>query len=361
MKIRPAQYHFCYAVWIPALALVAIGLLFVYSASSGYRTNYMPRQLVWVIIGLCIAVPVSLIPFREYHNYAAPIYVLSIALLIAVLLFGVERNNARSWLGIGTLGIQPSEFTKIAVILIFGRYLEDFEEHRYDIRYYFMSFILLFIPLMLILLQPDMGTALIFLPVVISMFYITGTRKSLIATTFLGIIASFPLLWHFVLKEHHKVRITLTWNPEIDPTGFGWQGVQSKIAIGSGELAGRGFMQSVQSRLNFLPERHTDFIYSVVGEEWGFLGCMLVLFLFIALIFGALFVARRAKNVFGEAVATGIAAMFATQVIMNIGMAVCLLPIIGIPLPLLSYGGSSMLTVMIALGLLQSIYGYSKN
>ena len=360
MKLLPAQYRFCYAVWIPAIALLIIGLLFVYSASSGYSRNYMDRQLIWAVIGLSIALPVALIPYREYHNYAAPIYIFALLTLVAVLVIGVERNNARSWLGIGSMGIQPSEFAKIAVILIFGRYLSDFEEHRYDIRFYFMSFGLLAVPLMLIVLQPDLGTAIIFLPVVMAMFYITGTRKSLITTTFLGVLGMFPVMWYLFLKDHQKQRILLTWKPEIDPTGFGWQGVQSKIAIGSGGLTGKGFMQSVQSRLNFLPERHTDFVFSVIGEEWGFIGCIIVILLFIALIFGALYVARRARDVFGEAVAVGIAVLIATQVIMNIGMTVCLLPIIGIPLPLLSYGGSSMLTALIAVGILQSIYGYSK-
>ena len=192
MKLLPAQYRFCYAVWIPAISLLIIGILFVYSASAGYSRNFMHRQLIWSILGLSLAAPAALVPYREYHNYAAPLYIGAMLALIAVLAFGVERNNARSWLGIGSLGIQPSEFAKITVILIFGRYLSDFEEHRYDIRYYFVSFGLLALPLMLIILQPDLGTALVFLPVVMAMLYVTGTRKSLIATTFLRCFGFLP-------------------------------------------------------------------------------------------------------------------------------------------------------------------------
>lgn len=318
----------------------------------------MPRQLLWVIIGLSLAFLFAIIRLQEYKSYAAVIFTLSVLSLILVLIIGKEKNGATSWLGIGGLGIQPSEFAKIAVILIFGRFLSDFEEHRYDVRYYLMSFILLIIPLALILLQPDLGTALVFVPVVLAMFFISGTNLAIVATTFLGGLATIPVIIPFL--GHWRIeRIKLTWFPERDPFHFGYQAIQSKIAVGSGLLTGRGFLKSLQSKLNFLPERHTDFIFSVIGEEWGFVGSITILLLFFMLIFTALFISIRAKDVFGQVVAAGIAIMFATHVLINLGMAVSLMPIIGVPLPLVSYGGSSMLTALMSVGILQSIYNDS--
>ncbi len=311
---------------------------------------------MWVGMGLALAFFASWVHSREYRNLAAPIFILSVLSLIAVLIFGTERNNAKSWLGFGGLGIQPSELAKIAVILIFGRFLADFEEHRYDWKYYLVSFVLLIIPLFLIILQPDLGTAIIFIPVVFAMFFVSGTNKSIMATTFFGgiagVLAIIPFLGPWRLK-----RIKLAWTPENDPFKFGYQAVQSKIAIGSGSISGRGFLEGLQSKLNFLPERHTDFVFSVIGEEWGYFGCMAALFLYMILILTAIYIASRAKDVFGEVVAVGIAVMFATHFFLNIGMTIGLLPVIGIPLPMISYGGSAMITSLLAVGLLQSIYG----
>ena len=358
MKLNRPHYKICFPLWLTTFALLVICLMFVYSASIGHSINYMPRQLLWVFIGLSLAFTLAFIRLQEYKNYAAIIFSLSVASLLLVLIIGKERNGAKSWLGFGGLGIQPSEFAKIAVILIFGRFLADFEEHRYDIKYYLMSFVLLIIPLALIFLQPDLGTALIFVPVVLAMFFVSGTNLPIIATTFLGGLATIPLMIPFL--GHWRIeRIKLTWFPEDDPFHFGYQAVQSKIAIGSGLFTGRGFLKSLQSKLNFLPERHTDFIFSVIGEEWGFIGSITVLFLFFILILTALYISKSSKNVFGQVVAAGIAIMFATHVLINVGMAVSLMPIIGVPLPLISYGGSSMLTALMSVGILQSIYNSS--
>jgi len=358
VKLNRPHYKICFPLWLITIAILIIGLMFVYSASIGYSRNFMPRQLLWVIIGLSLAFLFAIIRLQEYKSYAAIIFTLSVLSLILVLIMGKEKNGATSWLGIGGLGIQPSEFAKIAVILIFGRFLSDFEEHRYDVRYYLMSFILLIIPLALILLQPDLGTALVFVPVVLAMFFISGTNLAIVATTFLGGLATIPMLIPFL--GHWRIeRIKLTWFPERDPFHFGYQAIQSKIAVGSGLLTGRGFLKSLQSKLNFLPERHTDFIFSVIGEEWGFVGGITILLLFFMLIFTALFISIRAKDVFGQVVAAGIAIMFATHVLINLGMAVSLMPIIGVPLPLVSYGGSSMLTALMSVGILQSIYNDS--
>jgi rod shape determining protein RodA len=358
MKLSRSQYRIAYGLLIPAAALLVIGLMFVHSASAGYARTYLPRQATWVLVGVLLAVPLALTNYREYRNYALPLFVAAVLGLAAVLLVGREVNGARSWLGFGGLGIQPSEFAKLAVILMFGRYLADFEEHRYDPVYFLISFIILFIPLVLILLQPDLGTALVFVPVVLAMFYVSGTRQGLMAIILVGGMSCLPLLWRF-LSIRQKQRILLTWSPEQDPWHYGYQAIQSRIAVGSGLLSGRGFMQSIQSKLNFLPERHTDFIFSVIGEEWGFIGGLAVILLYFWLVMAGLAIARRARDVFGEVVAVGIAALFATHIIMNVGMAIGLLPIIGLPLPLLSYGGSSLLTSCVAIGILQSIYARS--
>ncbi|MCX7847397.1 MAG: rod shape-determining protein RodA [bacterium] len=352
------NYRIAWNVVVPAAALLVIGVLFVYSASAGTGRSYWTKQIVWVMVGMLAAVPAALIEPRIYRHYAAPLFLVGIAGLVAVLVCGEVRNGQKCWLGIGGLGIQPSEFAKLAVILMFGRYLAEFEEHRYDARYYGLAFLILFIPLVLIMLQPDLGTAVVFVPLVFAMFYVSGTRQTLLASTFLGGLACLPLLWQ-VMSERQRQRILLTWQPERDPWGLGYQALQSKIAVGSGLLVGRGFGGSLQSRLNFLPERHTDFIFSVIGEEWGFLGCVAVMGLYVWLVGGALQIARRAKDTFGEVVAVGIATLFATHVLLNIGMAVGLLPVIGLPLPLISYGGSAMLTALVALGILQSISAHA--
>jgi rod shape determining protein RodA len=351
---RPRTSLF-FPLLIPAFLLLVIGVLFVYSASSGYARNYLPRQLTWVIVGIGIGGLASMVPLRLWRHWALPLYLCSLAMLVVVLLIGDVRNGARCWLGMGGLGIQPSEFAKIGLILIVARYLSDFEEHRHDLRYYIISFGLLALPLLLILAQPDLGTALVFLPTVLAMFYVTGTRLILLASTLCAGLLSFPVLW-LVMSQRQRNRILFTWHPELDALGVGYQAVQSKIAIGSGMLRGRGFLHSIQSRLNFLPERHTDFVFSVIGEEWGLLGCVVVIGLYVWLITAALYISYKATDVFSRAVAVGIATLFATHVIMNIGMAVGLLPIIGLPLPLVSYGGSAMITTLLALALLHSVH-----
>ncbi len=355
------HYHICYFLWIPAVLLCVTGVLAIYSASLGYHSDYVSRQLMWLLIGIALAASVSLIPYLFFHHYATIIYAVSLLSLLLVLIIGQERNGAKAWLGFGSFGIQPSEFCKIAVIFLFGRYFADFEEHRYSWKYYLMSFGILAIPMALILLQPDLGTMLTFFPVVVAMFLVTGTKLSLLLTTFLGVVAAFPPVWMFLLKNYQKQRFLLTWHPERDPWGYGYHALMSKLTLGSGMLFGRGYGESRMSKLNFLPERHTDFIFSVFGEEWGFIGSALLLCLYFFLILAALRIARGARDLFGVTVATGIAVLIATHVIMNVGMCTGMMPVIGVPLPLFSYGGSSLLCTMIALGVLQSIYADAKN
>jgi rod shape determining protein RodA len=349
-----ARFNLYVPLLAPALALLVIGVLFVYSASSGSTHNYLPRQLTWALIGLGLALVTSMVPLRLWRHWVLPLYLGSLGMLVVVLLFGDVRNGARCWLGVGGLGIQPSEFAKVGLILIVARYLSDFEEHRHDLRYFMISFGLLALPLLLILAQPDLGTALVFLPTVLAMFYVTGTRLLLLGSTLGAGLLCFPVLW-LTMSARQKDRILFTWHPELDALGIGYQAVQSKIAIGSGRLRGLGFLHSVQSRLNFLPERHTDFVFSVIGEEWGFAGGLLVIGLYVWLITVALAISYRATDVFSRAVAVGIATLFATHVVLNIGMTVGLLPIIGLPLPFVSYGGSAMITSLIALALLHSV------
>ena len=350
------HYHIAFSLWIPAILIAVAGVLSIYSATQGYQTDYATRQLCWLLAGIALAIAVSLIPHLFFHHYATIIYAASLATLVAVLILGKERNGAKAWLGFGSLGIQPSEFAKLAVIFLFGRYFADFEEHRYSWKYYFLSFGILAIPMALILLQPDLGTLLTFFPVIIAMFWVTGTKLSLLLTTFLGVVAAFPPAWFFFLRSHQKQRLLLTWQPERDPWGYGYQALMSKLTLGSGMLYGLGYGESRMSRLNFLPERHTDFIFSVFGEEWGLIGGLVILALYFLLIVAALRISRLSKDLFGVTVATGIAVLLATHVIMNIGMCAGVLPVIGVPLPLFSYGGSSLLCTMIALGVLQGIY-----
>jgi len=354
------NYKILFSLIVPTAILIVIGIAIIQSAAINHSVDYATRQCIWAIIGICIAIAIAITPPKYFSNYAYIYFIISILALVLVLIIGEERNGTKAWLGISSLGIQPSEFAKIAVIIIFGRYLADFEEHRYDKKYFMIPFVGLSIPMILILLQPDLGTALTFIPIVLAMFFASGTRTSLIVTTISGMLMSFPFMWFLFFKQHHKQRIILTWFPERDPLGYGYQALQSNIAIGSGGFFGRGYMQNSLSRLGFLPEQHTDFIFAVIGEEFGFTGSTFVLLMFLWLIAGGYYVAICAGNIFGRTVAAGITTLIAVHVIMNVGMTISLLPIIGVPLPLVSYGGSSFIATMICVGMLLSIYGYSR-
>jgi rod shape determining protein RodA len=342
-----------------ALLIVALGAFFIYSGSYrlSYDTgvNYVEKQLLWSVFGILTACFFAAFDYRKFSYMAFVIYGLTVLMLILVLLAADPRRGARSWLSVGGFSVQPSEFAKIAIILALAKYLSGDYVRRNSFAYILWAVIIAGIPMLLILKQPDLGTAIVLLPVLAVMLVAAGARVTILFYLTAAGLMSAPLTWFF-LKPYQQLRIKAFLNPQLDPLRSGYNAIQSQIAVGSGGLLGQGWLHGMQTHLRFLPERHTDFIFSVLGEETGFLGCLLLFVLYMIIIISGFNIAEQAKDSFGKLVAVGVTVLIAAHAIINIGMTIGLLPITGIPLPLMSYGGSSMLTMFICLGLVESVY-----
>ncbi|MFQ5900615.1 MAG: rod shape-determining protein RodA [Thermodesulfobacteriota bacterium] len=352
---RRLLLNFDWVILLLVLMLGSIGIISLYSTSGGNAAVYT-RQLYWLLVGFIFMIPMFVFSYQYLERFAYPIYVISLILLLLVLIFGRTSFGARRWLDVGMFSAQPSEFAKLAVILILSRY---FSQRRIpDIGMSFKDFIGAFFlvvpPFLLIVKEPDLGTASTILLIAFSMILFAKVRLRIIIVSLLTLLVSIPFLWHF-LKDYQKQRILSFLNPNLDPLGSGYHLIQSKIAIGSGGFLGRGFMQGTQSKLKFLPTQNTDFIFSVIAEEWGFIGSVFILGLFLFLILWILRVSGRSKDRFGAFLSFGIGSMIFWHVFINIGMVVGIFPVVGVPLPFLSYGGSFFLTLMIATGLIINI------
>jgi rod shape determining protein RodA len=342
-----------------AALIGCIGLLTLYSAVTAETPTPQKilffKQALWFSIGLLAMVTAFLFNYKILDRWAQPIYFACILLLIAVLFFGKYVGGSRRWLIIGPLSFQPSELVKIAVILSLAHYYsKDAKTRGFTLRELIRPLMLTLLPVILIGMQPDLGTAglLVLIAASITVF-VKIERRSFIYLIASGAVL-VPLIWFF-LKEYQKKRILVFLDPDRDPLGAGYHIIQSKIAIGSGMLSGKGFLKGTQNALSFLPEEHTDFIFSVLAEEWGFLGSVTLVFLFLILIFWGLTVAHGCREPFGTIVAVGITGMIFWQVFINIGMSMGLMPVVGVPLPFVSYGGSSVLTTAIGIGLLLNV------
>jgi rod shape determining protein RodA len=272
-----------------------------------------------------------------------------------VLFFGRQRLGAQRWIQIGAFNLQPSEFTKLSLILMLAYYLGRRHDKVLRIKSFLIPFFLTAIPAVLILKQPDLGTDLVLFPILFSMLFIYGTEIKYMAGFFLLTAGFLPIFWN-MLRSYQKQRLLVFINPNMDPLGAGYTIIQSKIAVGSGRLFGKGWLSGTQNYLNFLPERHTDFIFSVVGEEWGFVGSMILLTFYFLLIKRMLHILDMTENVYGRLLIAGIATMLFFQVVINIGMTIGFFPVVGITLPLISYGGSSLLTTFIGIAIVLSVH-----
>lgn len=343
------------------LVIFGIGLLFLHSSSHGMQEikgiNFTIRQVAWMLVSLLALFLVINIDFRRILDWAYLYYVIIVLILIVLLVFGGAKMGAKRWLNIGWMTFQPSEFAKLALIVALAFYLGN---NRYSIRsakILLISFLMTGILFILIFKEPDLGSAIILLPILFAMLLAAEVPlKSILGSIFIGVVAS-PLFWNF-LKDYQKRRLLVFLNPNMDPLGAGYTVIQSKIAIGSGGLFGKGWMSGTQNQLNFLPERHTDFIFSVVGEEWGFAGSLLVILLFCLLITRILSIAERTNDFYGKLLVVGVAAMLSFQVIVNIAMTAGLMPVVGLPLPFISYGGSSLITMWLSIAVVINIDMY---
>ncbi len=341
------------------LMICFIGLMTLHSAVSaglnGGDRSFFMKQLIWQGAGFIAMTAAVLVDYRVIDRWSYVIYGGVLALLAGVLLFGKLAGGSRRWIVMGPVSIQPSELAKIAVILVLARYYSRrIKPDGFSLRELVYPAFLAILPFILIVKQPDLGTGLTLLLIsgAITLFVKIERRTFL----FLGAVGAvaMPLVWFF-LKEYQKQRILTFLDPNRDPLGAGYHIIQSKIAIGSGMVAGKGFLKGTQNTLSFLPEQHTDFIFSVLAEEWGFIGAFLSVSVFLALIIWGLNIAYRCKDSFGTILSFGIIALIFWQAFINLGMVMGLLPVVGMPLPLISYGGSSVLTIMICIGMLMNV------
>ena len=338
---------------ISALSIFILGLLFLFSSTYPYNVDYVLRQVMWFLVGSLGFMLMVSVNYRKIAGIGSIFYFLIIFLLAAVLIFGSRRLGAQRWLTIGSLNIQPSEFAKLFITIALVQYMANHKNYR-SFGNIVVSFLIIAIPFVLIMKEPDLGTALMLIPVLFVLLYIWGTPlRYLLLMVSSGVLLS-PFAW-FLLKDYQKDRLLVFMNPGVDPLGAGYTIIQSRIAVGSGGLFGRGWLSGTQNQLNFLAERHTDFIFSVAGEEWGFFGCLLLIGLYYLLIRRIIMIIEKTDDPCGRLLGTGLGVMIGIQVIVNISMTMGFMPVVGLPLPLVSYGGSSLLVTMIALGLLESI------
>ncbi len=353
--------NFDWPILIVTVLILIIGGLSLYSALdvTGQHMSsarYFFRQLCWIGIGFIAMFAVLTIDYQAFQSVAYPLYWIGVAALVLVHLLGKTSLGAQRWITIMGVNIQPSEFMKIIVIIAMARYFSVTGGAKpLSLRELAPGIALALIPAILIAKQPDLGTALSILIISGSMMLFVGIRKRyLLTAVILALVTIYPV-WHYYLKPYQKHRVLVYLGLIKDFRGIGYHIYQSKIAVGSGALFGKGFLCGTQHLLQFLPEHHTDFIFSVWAEEWGFVGSVVLIGLYVILTLLGLNVARRAKNRFGTLLAFGITAMIFWQAAINIGMVLGLLPVVGITLPLISYGGSSMLTTLISVGILLNI------
>ncbi|MFP4113188.1 MAG: rod shape-determining protein RodA [Spirochaetota bacterium] len=431
MRERSSVFSVDVLLIAATLVLMTVGVLFIYSSGvtsdgASFSREWI-RQIVWVSLGLLILVGVASFDYERLRDLAPYLYAVLIVVLIGTLLFGRVVNGARSWIGIGAFGVQPAEFMKVATILLLARFLETHGQSICEPRTFGVAFLIALVPTGLILLQPDLGTALVYLPILLVMAYVAGAKTSYIlfivltgmlmivltvlpaweqeihgadvafvsivtdrrlflivagALLLVGVLSLVGLLvlkrgyfrWLIysvavvlvglggsvvgrrMLREYQLMRLIVFLDPNIDPRGAGWNIIQSVTAVGSGGIAGKGWLRGTQSHLQYLPEQSTDFIFSILAEEWGFAGALVVFACFSILMLRGLMISAKAKDNFASLASVGIVTMIFFHVAVNVGMAIGIMPVTGIPLLFLSYGGSSLWTALTGVGLLMSFH-----
>ncbi|MBQ7219839.1 MAG: rod shape-determining protein RodA [Synergistaceae bacterium] len=339
-----------------ALMLSLWGVFCIYSAAAGAEGrgfDYAFRQAAWLMVSVIAMLGVMVFGHHKFLEGAYPLFGLMLLLLLLTDLLAPKVKGAQSWLGVGGVRFQPSEFAKIAIILMMSKFLSRYPP--LDIKTFLAGLGVIMLPVLLVLIQPDAGSALVYLVISFGMLLAAGTPlKYLGSLVGLGLAAG-PVMYFFMLKEYQRNRILVFIDPMRDPLGAGYNVIQSRIAVGSGGIAGKGFMMGTQSKLKFLPEPHTDFIFSVFSEEFGFMGNILLVFLFSVLFFRIILAGMRSRDRRCKILVAGVASWLWFQTFESIGMSIGFTPVTGLPLPFLSYGGSSLLATFIALGLVASV------
>ena len=354
---RRLVQNFDYLLLALVLLITGMGIVNLYSAgfNRGEGTPLYIKQMYWLAVGLGLMFLTLFYDYRHLEKLGYPIYILSILLLVGVMVAGKTVYGSRRWLLLGPISFQPSEVAKIGVILALATYFNRRPRlESMGLKDLVFPGLLVLLPVALIIKQPDLGSGILVALVAGSMIFFAGVRWRTLVSGVLTLGLCSPLIWHF-LKDYQRLRVLTFLNPERDPLGAGYHILQSMIAVGSGQFWGKGFLQGTQSQLYFLPEQHTDFVFSVFAEEWGFIGSAVLLLLFTGLALWGLQVARDCKERFGHFLALGVTALIFWQIFINLCMVTGFLPVVGIPLPLFSYGGSSLITTLLGVGFLLNI------
>jgi rod shape determining protein RodA len=337
-------------------AICGCGLAMLYSAAGGSLEPWAERQAMRFGLFVLVLLTIAMVDVRVWFRMAYPIYFATLALLTTVEFFGTIGMGAQRWIDLGFIQLQPSEMMKVAMILALARYFHGVApEDIGRVTVLVPPALMAITPAALVMVQPDLGTAGMLLLAALMLFFVAGVRLWMFAVILALAVAAVPIGWEF-LHEYQRQRVEIFLNPEIDQLGAGYHITQSKIALGSGGIWGKGYMLGTQSSLNFLPEKHTDFIFTMLAEEWGLVGALVLLGLYILLLFYGFAVALRVRNHFGRLLAMGVTINLFLYVFINIAMVIGLIPVVGIPLPLISYGGTVMLSLMVAYGLVMSAY-----
>ena len=368
--VWPHPHRFATSVWgspvvwiIPPLAAIigGIGVATLYSVAGGSMDPWAMRHVVRLIIGFGLLFALALTPARVWMLLAYPIYAIALMLVAAVLLRGTQALGAQRWLVLGPVSLQPSEVMKFALILVLARYFHNLPAKRISNPVAVMiPLALIAVPMLLILKQPDLGTAILLSVTGLTLVFLAGTPLQYFAAGGAIIAAAAPVSWA-LLHGYQKQRFLVFLDPAIDPLGRGYQIYQSKIALGSGGFVGKGFLQGTQTQLDFVPEKHTDFVFALWAEETGFIGAMILIGLFVALVWCLIVLALRSRSVFGRLLIAGVATSLFLHVFVNISMVVGLVPVVGVPLPLISYGGTSLFSLLVGLGLALGVSGQAED
>ena len=352
--------RFDFTLILSAAAIVIYGLVIISSATHintphEERFWFVQRQGLFALVNAVLGILFMNFDYRGLSQHGKKLYVFNLIMLVAVMLFGHAALGAQRWIQIGPISLQPSEFSKLLMIICLASILEERMGKLNSLQDILPIAAYVGVPFLLVLKQPDLGTSLVFMAIFFGMVIACGMPWRYLVGIIFAAIASFPLLWQF-LKDYQKMRIMVFIDPNVDPLGSGYHIIQSKIAIGSGMLFGKGLFEGTQSQLNFLPENHTDFIFAVVGEELGFVGAVVLLLLYLIVFWRGIIIAKEAGDIFGRLLAVGITSMLAFHVLVNVGMTTGIMPVTGIPLPLMSYGISSLTTNILSIAILLNVH-----
>ncbi|MFC1494636.1 rod shape-determining protein RodA [Thermodesulfobacteriota bacterium] len=356
---RRLLQNFDWVLLMLLFLITCVSLINLYSATYPIREigghQIFTKQIYWFLIGFAVLLMMTTFDYHTLERMAYPVYFFSVFLLVLVHFIGKVYSGSQSWLSFGGISFQPSEFSKIALVIILSKFFASQGEYtEYRLRDLWRPFILIAIPFILILKESDLGTASMLIIIASSIIIFMKVNWKSLAIVIIAAAPIIPFLWPH-LKEHQQRRILTFLNPDTDPLGAGYHIIQSKIAVGSGLMWGKGYLKGTQTRLHFLPEQHSDFAFSVLAEEWGFAGSFLLILLYLFVILWGLNIAKDSKDMFGSILAVGVISIIFWQLVINVSMAIGLMPVVGIPLALFSSGGSSIISTMLGMGLLMNI------